>query len=69
MELEFNILGSSDYSKPQNIVLEGAIPELSCKEQEQQITYNIVKLTMNLLSDVNFINFNNTKTSLSLIKV
>ena len=35
MELEFNILGKSDCSKPQDIMLEKAIPELSYKEQEQ----------------------------------
>ena len=34
-ELEFNILGNSDCSKPQDIVLEEAVPELSYKEQEQ----------------------------------
>ena len=59
MELEFNILGNSDCSKPQDIVLEEGIGTT-------QITYNIAKLTINALSDVNFINFNNTKTSLSL---
>ena len=32
MELEFNILGNSDCSKPYNIVLEEAVPELSYKE-------------------------------------
>ena len=35
MELEFNILGNSDCSKPQDIVLEEAVPELFYKEQEQ----------------------------------
>ena len=32
MELEFNILGNSDCSKPYDIVLEEAIPEISYKE-------------------------------------
>ena len=32
MELELNILGNSDCSKPYDIVLEEAVPELSCKE-------------------------------------
>ena len=35
MEFEFNILGNSDSSKPQDIVLEEATPEISYKEQEQ----------------------------------
>ena len=35
MEIEFNILGNSDCSKPYGIVLEEAIPELFYKEQEQ----------------------------------
>ena len=35
MELEFNIIGNSDYSKPWDIVLEEAVPELSYKEWEQ----------------------------------
>ena len=32
MELEFNILGNRDCSKPYDIVLEEAIPEISYKE-------------------------------------
>ena len=35
MELEFNILGNGDCSKPQDNVLEEAVPELSYKEKEQ----------------------------------
>ena len=35
MELEFNILGNSDCSKPYYIAIEEAIPELSYKEYEQ----------------------------------
>ena len=35
MEPEFNV-GNSDCIKPQDIVLEEAVPQLSCKEQEQQ---------------------------------
>ena len=34
MELEFNILGNSDCSKPHYIALE-VVPELSYKEYEQ----------------------------------
>ena len=49
MELEFNILGNSDCSKPLDIALEKAV--------------------LSTLLDVNFINFNITKTSLSLTKV
>ena len=32
MELEFDMLGNSDCSKPWDIVLEEVIPELICKE-------------------------------------
>ena len=32
MELEFNTLGNSDCSKPQDIVSEEAVPKLSYKE-------------------------------------
>ena len=32
MELEFNILGNIDCSKPKDIVLENAVPDLSHKE-------------------------------------
>ena len=36
MELEFNILGNSDdCSKPQDIILDKAVPELSDNEQGQ----------------------------------
>ena len=35
MELEFNILGNSDCSKLQDIVLEEVVPELFYKEKEQ----------------------------------
>ena len=35
MKPEFNILGNSDYSKPQDIILQEVVPELSYKEQEQ----------------------------------
>ena len=35
MELELNILGNSDCSKQQDIVLEKDVPELSYKEWEQ----------------------------------
>ena len=56
MELEFNILGSGDSSKLQSTVLEEAVPELSYKEQEQHTTYNIAKLTINALSDINCLN-------------
>ena len=35
MELESNILGNSDCSKPQDNVLEEAILEVSYEEQEQ----------------------------------
>ena len=66
MELEFNILGNSDSSKPWDITLEETVPELQ-GIGTTYITYNIVKFTMHALSDVNFINLNNTKTSLSLI--